>query len=54
VCTPCSRTVSICPVNEALTRCVEGFQTQDSRCVDCNACQQVSSAGVPCYRLSSV
>jgi hypothetical protein len=54
-CTPCARTVSICPENQALTRCMEGNQKQDSRCVDCNSCQQLSSSpgALPCYRLSS-
>jgi hypothetical protein len=55
-CTPCSRNVNICPENEALTRCVTGFQDKDSYCVDCGTCQQLWSgaSAVPCYRLSSV
>ena len=56
VCTPCSRNVNICPENEALTRCITGFQDKDSYCVDCGTCQQLWSgtSAVPCYRLSSV
>jgi len=55
-CTPCSRNVNICPENEALTRCVTGFQDKNSYCVDCGTCQQLWSgaSAVPCYRLSSV
>ena len=55
-CTPCARNVNICPENEALTRCITGFQDKDSYCVDCGTCQQLWSGAtaVPCYRLSSV
>ena len=58
-CTPCARNVNICPENEALTRCITGFQDKDSYCVDCGTCQQLwsgdsASVAVPCYRLSSV
>ena len=47
-CTPCGKEASACPSHQALTRCIgAGFQTRDSRCVDCNECVEISGSQTP-------
>jgi hypothetical protein len=52
-CTACGKSAGMCAAHQALTRCSGvGAQTRDSRCVDCNDCEEVSGSltygAVPC------
>ena len=52
-CTPCSTDNTLCGATQALTRCVNGQQTQNAQCIDCQLCMYPgTSTGVPCQRVS--
>ncbi len=47
-CTACGKQTGMCGPNQALTRCNGvGFQQQDSVCVDCNECVEISGGQTP-------
>jgi hypothetical protein len=53
---PCGKEAGACATHQALTRCIgAGFQTRDSRCVDCNECVEISGSQTlgakPCLNL---